>query len=117
MNFSKSRISLFALTAFLAGCMSQQIANTKNIDDTVLKQAAGSKQSPQQICEAASLTIAKADKENLHFFAPLHLAQASEHLQEGQENIKAKETQTQGMAQCFKVNKLVENGIAIKSKV
>lgn len=87
------------------------------MDDTVLKQAASSKQSPQQICEAASLAIAKADKGNLHFLAPQHLAQVSGNLQEGQENIKAKETQTQGMAQYLKVNKLVENGIAIKSKI
>ena len=117
MVFSNFKISMLVLSLSLSGCMSQQIANTKHMDDAVLKQAANSKQTPQQICEAASLTIAQADKEDLHFFAPLHLEQASDNLQEGQEKIKVKETLAQGVAQCFKVNKLIENGIAIKAKV
>jgi len=87
------------------------------MDDAALKQAENSKQTPQQICEAASLTIAQADKEELHFFAPLHLEQASDNLQEGQEKKKVKETLAQGVAQCFKVRKLSENGIATKAKV
>lgn len=117
MNPKNLKLSLFIFFLSLTGCMSQQIANTKHIDDAALKQAANSNQTPQQICEAASLAIAEADKENLHFFAPLHLEQASGNLQEGQDKIKLKETQAQGVAQCFKVNKLIENGIAIKAKV
>ena len=117
MVFSNFKLSVLVLSLSLTGCMTQQIANTKHMDDAALKQAASSKQTPQQICEAASLAIAKADKEDLHFFAPLHLEQASDNLQEGQEKIKLKETQAQGVAQCFKVNKLIENGIAIKAKV
>ena len=35
----------------------------------------------------------------------------------GQEKIKDKNTQDEGMKKCFKVNKLVDNGITIKDKV
>ncbi|MCK4704953.1 MAG: hypothetical protein KAT90_05700, partial [Gammaproteobacteria bacterium] len=56
-------------------------------------------------------------KEELHFYAPLHLEQASEALEEGQEQIKDKETRAEGVKKCFKVNKLVDNGIVIKAKV
>ncbi|MCW8854818.1 MAG: hypothetical protein OQK72_08975 [Gammaproteobacteria bacterium] len=117
MEFSKLTFSVAVLSVLLTGCMTQQIANTRHMDDAVSKQAANSNQTPQQICETASLAIAKADKEDLHFYAPLHLEQASDNLQEGQEKIKVKETQAQGVAQCFKVKKLIENGVATKAKV
>jgi len=101
----------------LSGCMSQQIANTKHMDDTAQKQAAATTQTPQQICETASLAIAKADKEELYFYAPLHLEQASDNLEDGQDQIKNKETKTEGVKKCFKASELVENGLAIKVKV
>jgi len=117
MDFVNYKISTLVATLFLTGCMSQQIANTKHMDDAALKQAASSTQTPQQICEAASVAVATANKEALHFYAPLHLEQASDALEDGQEQIKNKETQAEGVKKCFKVNKLVENGIAIKAKV
>ena len=117
MNLSRQKISILVLGITLSGCMSQQIANTKYMDAAAVKQAANSTQTPQQICEEASMAIAKANKEKLHFFAPLHLERASENLEDGQDQIKSKETESEGIKKCFKVNKLVENGIAIKAKV
>jgi len=117
MNFSNYKISVLAIAVSLTGCMSQQIANTKHMDAASIKQAASSTQTPQQICEAASVAVSTANKEELHFFAPLHLEQASDALEDGQEQIKNKETLKEGVKNCFKVSKLVENGIAIKAKV
>ena len=109
--------SSIVLALSLSGCMSQQIANTKHMDDTAQKQAAATTQTPQQICETASLAIANADKEELYFYAPLHLEQASDNLEDAQDQIKNKETETEGVKKCFKASELIESGLAIKVKV
>ena len=111
------KISLLAIALTLTGCGAQQIANTKHMDAAAIKQAASSTQTPQQICETASMAVARGNKQELHFYAPLHLEQASDALEDGQENIKSKETLAEGVQQCIKVNKLVDNGIAMKAKV
>jgi len=114
---SLSVSSSIVVALSLSGCMSQQITNTKHMDDTAQKQAAATTQTPQQICETASLAIANADKEELYFYAPLHLEQASDNLQDGQDQIKNKETETEGVKKCFKASELIENGLVIKVKV
>ncbi|HEB55284.1 MAG TPA: hypothetical protein ENI98_03055 [Gammaproteobacteria bacterium] len=117
MDLSKKNIGLPVLVLFLSACASPQIANIKYIDDAVVEQAAKTTQTPQQICEAASMAIANANKEDFNFFAPLHLEQASDNLKKGQDKIKTKKTQAEGMKYCFKVNQLVENGMRVKAKV
>ncbi len=117
MDLSTKNIGIAVLTLFLSACASPQIANIKYIDDAVVEQAAKTKQTPQQVCETASMAIAKANKEEFNFFAPLHLQQASENLKQGQKKIKIKKTQAEGVEDCFKVNQLIDNGMVIKAKV
>lgn len=117
MSLYHHKASMVLLALLVSGCMQPQIANTKYMDELSYKEAANTKQSPQQICEAGSVAIAMGNKEKLHFYAPLHLAQAVNSLEEGQELIKNKETITQGLSQCFKVKKLIDNGVLIKAKV
>ncbi|MCW8956458.1 MAG: hypothetical protein OQL09_06215 [Gammaproteobacteria bacterium] len=97
--------------------MSPQIANTKLMDEEAAKQAASSTQSPQQVCEDASIAVSVAIKEDLHFYAPLHLEQAIDSLEQGQKKIKNKETESEGLKACFKVSNLVESGLDIKANV
>lgn len=117
MSSLNYKISVIISVVSLAGCMSQEIVNTSQMDDAVLRQVANSTQTPQQVCEAASSAVATANKEELHFYAPLHLDQAADALQEGLDQIKNKETQADGVKNCFKVNKLVNSGIDVKAKV
>ncbi len=117
MDLSTKNIGIAVLTLFLSACASPQIANIKYIDDAVVEQAAKTKQTPQQVCETASMAIAKANKEEFNFFAPLHLQQASDSLKQGQKKIQIKKTQAEGVKDCFKVNQLIENGMLIKAKV
>ena len=114
---SLSVSSSIVVALSLSGCMSQQIANTKHMDDIAQKQAAATTQTPQEICETASIAIANADKEELYFYAPLHLEQASDNLQDGQDQIKNKETEKEGVKKCFKASDLIKNGLDIKIKV
>ncbi len=115
--FSQKNISLPVLALFLSACASPQIANIKYMDNAALKQAEETSQSPQQVCETASMAIARANKEEFNFFAPLHLQQASENLKKGQDEIKNQKTVAQGMQYCFKVSTLIENGMTTKAKV
>ncbi len=117
MDLSTKNIGIAVLTLFLSACATPQIANIKYIDDAVVEQAAKTTQTPQQVCETASMAIAKANKEEFNFFAPLHLQQASENLKQGQKKIKIKKTQAEGVEDCFKVNQLIDNGMVIKAKV
>ncbi|NOZ36507.1 MAG: hypothetical protein GXP11_00280 [Gammaproteobacteria bacterium] len=117
MDLSTQNIGIAVLTLFLSACASPQIANIKYIDDAVVEQAAKTKQTPQQVCETASMAIAKANKEEFNFFAPLHLEQASDNLKKGQKEIKTEKTLAEGVKDCFKVNQLIDNGMVIKAKV
>jgi hypothetical protein len=117
MYFSKKHISILIFTFILSSCMSEQIANIKHVDVSVSKQALNSTQAPHQVCESASMAIARANKESLYFFAPLHLEQASQSLENGLEQIKGKESVMDGVRSCFKTTKLIKNGMAIKVKV
>ncbi|VAX12128.1 hypothetical protein MNBD_GAMMA24-1963, partial [hydrothermal vent metagenome] len=117
MILSKKNISPPVLALFLSACASPQIANIKYMDNVALKQAEETSQTPQQICETASMAIARANKEEFTFFAPLHLELASKNLKQGQDKIKNQKTVAEGMQDCFKVSKLVENGMTTKAKV
>jgi len=97
----------------LSGCMSPKLADTTNISTYVENKNL----SPQQACEMASLSITKANKESLHFYAPLHLERASDTLEEAHKQIKVKETEAAAVKNCYKVTQLVESGITIKAKV
>ena len=71
MFFSSYKISELITVGLLSGCMSQQIVNTKHMDAAALKQASSSTHTPQQICETASLAVAKANKEELNFLCAI----------------------------------------------
>lgn len=103
----------------LGGCMSQQIANTRHIDSAVEKRASNTAQTPQQLCEAASVAISQAHQAELHRYAPLHLEQASDSLGDGQKAIKSSDKLKieEGARHCIKASQLIENGLQTRDKV
>jgi len=119
MNYFKNTLSVTSLVAssLLTGCMTQQIANTKHVDDAALKQLSSTKQTPEQICSAATTAVKQGHEASLNFYTPLHLEQAADNVEDGLEQIKSKETLNEGIKKCFKASKLIENGLAMKPKI
>lgn len=103
----------------LGGCMSQQIANTRHIDNAVAQQASNTRQTPQQLCEAASVAISQAHQAELQRYAPLHLKQASDSLSDGQKAIKSSDSLKveEGARHCIKASQLIESGLQTRDKV
>ncbi len=117
LSYSATKITFLLIPFLSAGCLSQKIVNTGDLDAASARQAANTTQTPQQVCETASMAVSTANKEELYFFAPLHLEQASDALDDGLDQIKNKETQAEGVKKCFKVGKLIEDGLTIKTRV
>lgn len=123
MQFSKRLLAtpLAALFCSLAlsGCMSQQIANTRHIDSAVAKRASNTEQTPQQLCDAASIAISQAHQAELQLYAPLHLKQANDSLSDGQKAIKNSDPLKveEGVKFCIKASQLIESGMQTRDKV
>lgn len=121
-DFSKGVLMKFLysvlLPIVLTGCVSQQIANTKKIDDSVLKMASQSKLSVKEACTNASIALSEGDKEDLHYYSPLHMRQAKESLEAAQDVMSSHDplVKKQALVNCLKVDKLITDGIAIKAK-
>jgi hypothetical protein len=103
----------------ISGCMSQQIANTRDIDAAVDQRASKTEQTPQQLCEAASVAISQAHQAELQRYAPLHLEQANDSLSDGQKAIKSSDGLKieAGARHCIKASQLIESGVQTAKRV
>lgn len=113
MKYTAPALAIAVL--ILSGC-SQQVANTKQLDDAAAKMAATGGASAADACEQANQSVSKGNDENLRFFAPLHMSQAIDSLKEGQKLILNKATASQGSQKCYKTIQLVKSGLDIKAK-
>jgi hypothetical protein len=109
-------IASFLTVAMILGGCSQEIANTKQLDDEAAKMASSSGMSAAEVCNQASQSVTSGNDADLRFFAPLHMEQAIENLKEGQKLLGTPQTASQGVQKCHKSIQLIKDGLSIKAK-
>ena len=80
------KISLICL--IISACAGKEIVNTQNIQQKSMVEASNSILTPEQAIQAAETKYANAIKAELNIFAPLHLSQAQESINQAHERLQ-----------------------------
>lgn len=110
------RILVVMVCGTVAGCMSGDIANTKKIDASAAQRVKTEGASLEQVCAAAGDAIVNGNEAELKFYSPLHMEQAADIYDDSKSKPETKEETSKYLTGCYKVQELIDGGLAIKEK-
>lgn len=113
----KRVILLTCLLACLAGCAMNRLPNL-NIDEMAASgQLDKSSRTPQAMIAQAQADMDKANREELDYYAPMHLAMAEKHLKKAQNLLVSGGEEAGIVTEAAFTRKVVEKGLMVKQTV
>ncbi len=111
-------VALLAASLLMAsGCANNKIANTTLIEQQARDAATKTQMSPEEAVLEAAVQLNKATAEQLHFYAPLHIASAQDSLKDAQSLLRKGKPSINVIEEAFKVSQLITDARKTKETV